>query len=114
MERRKDRRCCHCSFGLVRADVYPKQADSLYLPLFLYHFLGEGIMIHSREEGSWRQAAQSACALILLVVLSGTLYASASAQTAALIVNAVDDDPENGLWDCDTRRVPFRMPRSML
>lgn len=32
---------------------------------------------------------------------------SSSPAGGALVVNAVDNDPENKLWDCETRRVPF-------
>lgn len=44
--------------------------------------------------------------LVITSVMLLTLAYSAHAQ-APIVVNAVDNDPDNRLWNCETNRVPF-------
>ena len=46
-----------------------------------------------------------ACALLVLMIPRATF--SAPPAQNPIVVNAVDNDPENKLWNCETNRIPF-------
>jgi hypothetical protein len=59
----------------------------------------------------WLRAFFFALVLLLAILLNGSLAPrvihAAPPSQSPIVVNAVDNDPDNKLWDCETNRVPF-------